>query len=232
MFSLLGRINWLNPLVLTGVFVLLVLSIKQIQPLFYWPVDGVRVVGAIDHVDKRRLQIILADTLSTGFLASDMDEVKRGVESLPWVDDAEVSRVWPEQIEVIVSEKKPVANWLQNGLLDSNLTAFFPVNKPDTSGLPKLAGPEGSEKEVWLFYRDLLRHLNVLGLSVDVVSVAKHGAWSVHIESGPWLLFGREQRVERLGRLIKAYPGLKERWGEVRLIDLRYPNGFSVEWVQ
>lgn len=232
MFNLPGRINWLNPLVLTGVFVLLVAGYKLIQPLFFWPVDGVRVLGTIDHVEKKRLQFVLADTLASGFLASDMNEVKKGVESLPWVAEAQVKRVWPEQIEVAVTEKQPVANWLQNGLLDSNLVAFFPATRPDFSDLPKLAGPPGSEKEVWAFYEKLRERLLVSELSVDVVSLARHGAWSVHIEDGPWLLLGKEQTFERLERISAVHSSLKARWEEVRLIDLRYPNGFSVEWLQ
>lgn len=149
--SLLERINWLNPLVLTGIFVLLVAGFKLIHPLFFWPVDGVRVLGAIDHVEKKRLQFVLADTLAPGFLASDMNEVKNGVEALPWVAEAKVRRVWPEQVEIAVVEKKPIANWLQNGLLDSNLVAFFPVKRPDYSDLPKLAGPGGQKKRFGRF---------------------------------------------------------------------------------
>ncbi|OOV88424.1 hypothetical protein BTA35_0202625 [Oceanospirillum linum] len=232
MFSLPGRINWLNPLVLTGVFVLLVAALKGVRPLLYWPVDGVRVVGSIEHVDKKRLQYVLAETLSVGFLASDLNEVKEGVESLPWVAKAQVSRVWPEQIEVAVTEKKPVANWLQNGFLDSNLDAFFPADRVDREALPKLAGPKGSGKRVWDFYRALSARVKPIGLSIDVVSVAKHGAWSVHLEDGPWLLVGKEQTTERIGRIGAVYSSLKDRWSDVRLIDLRYPNGFSVEWVQ
>lgn len=230
--SLLERINWLNPLVLTVIFVLLVAGFKLIHPLFFWPVDGVRVLGAIDHVEKKRLQFVLADTLAPGFLASDMNEVKKGVETLPWVAEAKVMRVWPEQVEIAVVEKKPIANWLQNGLLDSNLVAFFPVKRPDYSDLPKLAGPGGTEKEVWAFYLKLRKRLEVSGLSVDVVSLARHGAWSVHIKEGPWLLLGKEQTHERLERIHTVLSSLQGRWEEARLVDLRYPNGFSVEWLQ
>ena len=232
MFSVLGRFNWLNPLVLTGIFVLLVAAVKGIQPLLYWPVEGVRVVGTIEHVQKKKLQYVLADTLAVGFLAADLDEVGRSIEALPWVQSAKVRRIWPEQIEVILSEKKPIANWLQNGLLDSNLTAFFPEDRSGFQHLPKLAGPPGAEKAVWDFYQAVSARLKPLGLEVDVVSVARHGAWSIHIKEGPWLLLGKEHTPERLGRLEAVYASLHSRWPEVRLIDMRYPNGFSVEWTQ
>lgn len=232
MFNLPGRINWLNPLVLTGVFVLLVAAVKGLQPLLYWPVDGVRVVGSIEHLEKKQLQYVLADTLSPGFLASDLNQVRQGVEELPWVDNARVSRIWPEQVEVAITEKQPVANWLQNGFLDSNLVAFFPADRDGFEYLPKLAGPAGSEEKVWAFYKAVSQRLEPMGLTVDVVSVARHGAWSVHVSDGPWLLLGKEQIQERTQRLSAVYGSLRGRWNELRLIDMRYPNGFSVEWAQ
>lgn len=69
-------------------------------------------------------------------------------------------------------------------------------------------------------------------MSVDVVSLARHGAWSVHIKEGPWLLLGKEQTHERLERIHTVLSSLQGRWEEARLVDLRYPNGFSVEWLQ
>lgn len=230
--NLIYRINWLNPLVLTLGFILIVGIIKGVQPLLYWPVEGVRVVGSLEHVDRSRLQYALAGTLSAGFLASDLDDVKAAVEALPWVDSAHVKRLWPEQIEIALTEKMPLANWLQNGFLDSNLAAFYPAKRSGFEELPKLAGPEGTEKVVWEFYQTLSRQLKPLGLKVDVVSMARHGAWSVHLENGPWILLGKEQTEERRQRLDSALASLQERWTEVRLVDMRYPNGFSVEWTQ
>lgn len=232
MFLLLSRINWLNPLVLAGIFVLLVAGVKWVRPMLYWPVEGVQVIGPLDHIDRYGLQVALADTLAPGFLASDMDAVKQRVETLPWVGEAQVQRLWPDQVEVIVKKRVPVANWLQNGVLDSNLTSFFPAQRPDLSLLPKLAGPEGAEKEVWHFYQSVTGMLKPLGLEVDVVSLAGHGAWSVHIKDGPWLLVGKDQISDRVRRMASAYDELSERWQSIRLVDLRYPNGFAVEWMQ
>lgn len=232
MFNLPWRIHWLNPIVLAAVFVLIVAAYKAIQPMLYWPVDGVRVVGALEHVQKTKLQYALADTLSVGFLAADLNEVKRSVEALPWVDSAKVRRLWPEQIEVVLSEKQPVANWLQNGFLDSNLVAFFPVRHAGFDTLPKLAGPVNTERQVWDFYQAVAQRLKPLGIEVDVVSMAKHGAWSIHLKEGPWVLLGKDQTHERLKRLNSVYASLNTRWQDVRLIDMRYPNGFSVEWTQ
>ena len=190
------------------------------------------VVSTMEHVEKKQLQYALAETLSPGFLASDMNEVKQAVESLPWVADAQVRRIWPEQVEVLLTEKEPVANWLQNGFLDSNLVAFFPANRTADSELPKLAGPKGAEQDVWRFYQAILQQVRPLNLDVDVVSMARHGAWSAHFRDGPWVLLGKEQTSARLDRLASVYHSLEERWQDVRLIDLRYPNGFSVEWSQ
>ena len=226
------RLDWLNPLVLTLLFVVIAASYKFLQPLSQWPVSDVRVQGKLEYTNPKALQYALAKTLAPGFIAADLIEVEKTVEQLPWVQSAKASRVWPEQLELRLVEKRPVANWLQNGLLDSNLLPFFPITSVNFSHLPKLAGPAGSEKKVWRLYRELYKELSVLSLEPDVLSLAGHGAWSVHIKNGPWILLGKDYRQQKIARLKRAYSNLSERWSEVRLIDLRYPNGFAVEWKQ
>lgn len=227
-----SQFELVNPLVLTLALIVLAASYKFIQPLLKWPVDDVRIVGALSQTSASDLQWVLAESLSKGFLFSDLDLVKEQLEFLPWVDQVRVRRVWPEQIEIKLIEKIPVANWLQNGLLDSNLTAFFPDSKFSYPDLPKLAGPAGSEERVWAFYQQSKqRFLQSSSLVVDVVSLAGHGAWSLHFKDGPWVLLGREQTDLRLSRLEQLIQHL-EQWETVRLIDMRYPNGFSVERLQ
>lgn len=226
------RLDWLNPIVLTLLFVALAAGYKFIQPLLVWPVSDVRVQGKLEHTDARALQYVLAKTLAPGFLDADLNEVERSVQALPWVHSAEASRIWPEQLELRISEKRPIANWLQNGLLDSNLVPFFPKSSVNFDDLPKLAGPAGSEKRVWRLYRELYKELSALGLEPDVLSMAGHGAWSMHIKDGPWILLGKDHRVQKIARIAAVYKNLSSRWSQIRLIDMRYPNGFAVEWKQ
>ena len=226
------RLDWLNPIVLTLLFVALAGGYKFVQPLLEWPVSDVRVQGKLEHTDTRALQYVLAKTLAPGFLAADLDEVEESVQLLPWVHSAQASRIWPEQLELKITEKRPIANWLQNGLLDSNLVPFFPKSSPDFDDLPKLAGPVGSEKRVWRLYRELYKELSGLGLEPDVLSMASHGAWSLHIKDGPWVLLGKDHREQKIARLTLVYKNLADRWQQIRLIDMRYPNGFAVEWKQ
>lgn len=226
------RLDWLNPLILTLIFIVIAASWKFVQPMLYWPVSEVRVIGNVEHTEPEQLQYMLARTLLPGFLASELDDVKNGVESLPWVASVDVKRVWPEQIELRLTEKNVVANWLQNGLLDSNLEPFFPGNRDGFESLPRLAGPPGSEKKVWEVYTELDKSLKSTGLEPDVLSLAGYGAWSLHIKDGPWVLLGRDHSAANLIRLKQVYEKLNDRWSEIRLVDMRYPNGFAVEWLQ
>jgi len=226
------RLDWLNPLILTLVFIIIAAGYKFIQPLLYWPVSEVRVLGKLEHTSPDQLQYVLARSLLPGFLSSELSEVKSGVEALPWVDSADIKRVWPEQIELRLKEKQAVANWLQNGLLDSNLVPFFPKDQKAFESLPHLAGPPGSEEKVWQVYQTVRQELEAYGLKPDVLSLAGYGAWSLHIADGPWVLLGKDHLEANLRRLKSVYEKLPERWSEIRLVDMRYPNGFAVEWQQ
>ncbi len=71
-------------------------------------IDRIVVVGAVHTLpDEARF----ASGLRRGERLLDVDEngVRRGVEALPWVEHASVSRRWPGEIRIRLDERRPVA---------------------------------------------------------------------------------------------------------------------------
>src|SRR3546814_13758828 len=60
------------------------------------------------------------------FFAIRLDQAQAAVDKLPWVDQAEVRKHWPDVVEVRIVEHRPFARWGDDQLLSED-GDLFPV---------------------------------------------------------------------------------------------------------
>jgi cell division protein FtsQ len=140
-----------------------------------------------------------------------------------------VRRVWPDRLQIQVVEQRPVAYWGTDALLNDRGLAFRPAPASFPSGLPRLAGPLGSERRVLLRYRDLSARFAERNLRIAELELTARRAWRLRIDGGPRVLLGRsdfDRRVERLVRVLDRVAGPAD--AARAQIDLRYTNGMAV----
>ena len=82
-----------------------------------WPLSKLRVQGELARVQPAQLQAAVLPYARRGFFAVRLEEAKRAVEQLPWVERAEVRKRWPDVLEVRITEHKPFARWGKDRLL-------------------------------------------------------------------------------------------------------------------
>lgn len=219
-------------------FVATALSWTIHRPVF--ELDGVDVVSQ----DERPFQHITLATLRSfdlgrfdgNFFTIDLQAVRRSFESVPWVRHAQVRRIWPNQLRVTLEEREPLARWASGGLVDVHGEWFDPApgHRRSLADLASIqfAGPEGSQSLVRSRFEELRRELKPIGLAPVAVRLSDRQSWSSTLSNGLELEMGRETDVpilERLTRWIALYKALEIRLqGEMKVVDLRYPNGFAV----
>lgn len=199
------------------------------------PVRQVRFQGPFERVTPAELQAVVLPQVRGNFFLVDLDAVREQVESLPWVRRATVSRRLPQDIVVEFSEQRVVARWGEDAWLNREAEAVHFPRDPGLGGLPRLSGPEGTEAQVHAAYEDFRAILAPLGLALAGLELAPRGSWRLEAEAAEatrlaLVLDDAEPRA-RLLRFAHAYPDvLAPRIASVRRIDLRYTNGFAVEW--
>ncbi|WP_435104690.1 cell division protein FtsQ/DivIB [Arhodomonas sp. AD133] len=220
----------------TGVAVVVVvvaaasLALERWRPASVFPVRTVRFEGDLAHVPESDLRSAVADHLGGGLLLVDLGSVRRAVKALPWVEDAAVWRVWPQGLRISVSEREPVAVWGDDALVTATGHVFRPDARPD--GLPRLGGPDGSQKEVLQRFRSWRERLGAIGLALRALRQDERRAWHGRLADGTSLALGRNDVDTRIARLINAWPRVRRAAGDrgIAALDLRYPNGFAVRW--
>ena len=224
--------NWRYVLVPPGALILLAATFLGAQALLDHPVRQLRIEGSFQRVTPIQVEAALAPGLDRGFLSTDLGALQRRVESLDWVERAEITRSWPDTLAVRVVEHQAAARWGETGLLNTHGELFTNDARHALPELPRLAGPAGSEREVARRYLSLRGRFAEANMALEALIMDARGAWRIELESGQQIRIGRRDIDQRLDRLFEVVaPILATEFDRVRHVDLRYTNGFSVGWV-
>lgn len=195
------------------------------------PIKQVRIEGEFRNLSTTSLQDLARPKVTGGFFNIDVSAVRNTLLAEPWVRDVSVHRVWPDSLQVFVTEQVAVARWKDNGLLNRSSELFIPDRASFPSGLPVLDGPEGSQAMMMDKYFYLQKQLEPLAIQVSVLRLDDRRAWMFETTEGLLVVIGRKDFEERVTRFVELIPGnLGTRIQEAEMIDMRYPNGFSVRW--
>ncbi|MBD3669363.1 MAG: cell division protein FtsQ/DivIB [Gammaproteobacteria bacterium] len=195
------------------------------------PLRAIEVEGDFRKVDAKQIRDALNGVELGGLFSVDVGEVRDLTESLPWVEHVTVTRKWPDTLRLSVFEHHAVAHWGEGSLLDKKAQRFSAEPESFPDGLPKLDGPDGQEEAVLKAYRDMSQMLKPVGLGIARLTMDARRAWQVKLDNGIELLLGRQDRERQLLRFVHVYPqSLAARSEGINRIDLRYTNGFAVEW--
>lgn len=197
----------------------------------HFPLRGVRFEGEFQHVTHAELEAAVADVARGNFLELDLDAVKARVERLPWVYQAEVRRQWPRDLHIRFTEHELVARWNETAWVSRAAVVVRVNGEGLPADPPQFAGPEGTQATVLARYDDFSRLLAEAGLSIKNLTLTPRRTWRLELANGLTLVLDREQPEKKIGRFARVYGRLVARAGaSIRRADLRYTNGFSVEW--
>ncbi len=195
------------------------------------PITRIRVEGRIAHLDEAMLRRAVAGRVQGGFFGVDVAAVRAAVEALPWVDRARVRRIWPDTLQIRVTEQVPVAIWNDTGLVNRRGGVFRPQAATWPADLPRLYGPAG--RSAWLAgrYREFAASLQPAGLGIAALRVDARGAVRLRLANGIEVVLGREARSARLARFVRVWrKALAAEAARIARVDLRYGSGLAVQW--
>ncbi len=210
------------------------------------PITKVRALGDFSFVTEAMLHKALSNGVgkkkdakaeidileNKGFFNIDVDSIKQRVETMPWVKQASVQRVWPDTLIIEVIEHKAAAYWGDKGLVSELGEIFYPDKKTYPKKLPRFVATEGLVGNCLRYFNDASEMFAAINLKVLEVKFSPRQALTLTLDSGVELNLGRQNKLYRLQRFTQVYSTLSERITLIERIDMRYTNGFSVKWKQ
>ena len=224
--------NWTRafmPIGFLGAFVAIGLCGKI---LLDHPVQHLEIESSFQRVTPIQVEAAIVSELTGGFLSAKLGNLQDHIESLDWVKSAEIARRWPGTLVVRVKEHQAAARWGQTGLLNTNGELFTENSRYAFPELPRLVGPNGTEREVATRYLGLRSRLVEANLVLKSLVMDSRGSWLIKLDGGQEIRIGRRDVDERLDLLFQVVtPSLADQFHRIQHVDLRYTNGFSVSWI-
>ena len=204
-------------------------AMSQVNDGLLFPLSKVEVTGDLQRLDHQQLRERLLPATRGGFFEVDVLGLRQLVQQIPWVSGVQISRRWPDQLVINISERQPLARWGSEGLLDRAGVLFAVERLEEFAGLPGLSGPAGSEQKLAEGLQYLRETLTALPGGINKIEVNGQDVWRVQGADGIVITFDGDPRQAPLQRLIEVYQRqLSSHWNQVVSVDLRYSDGVAV----
>ena len=217
---------------LIGAILLIIVATFQgdDSPDTWFAIQKVEVKGQLKYATEEELQSNYSSLLGQSLLSVSLSSVMDVVLSSEWVASAEIRKVWPNTLQVLVHEHTPLAYWGDRQLISTSAVIIAPPKLPDLP-LTRFYGPEDSSGVVLEQFGLISQVLASTSLRIEKLSLELRGAWNITFTNGVKVKLGREEILERLQRFIAVYKSdLSGRIDQISSIDARYPHGVAVAW--
>ena len=166
------------------------------------------------------------DMMMLGF---DTDAAKARLESVPWIRHAQVMRLLPSTLQVVVEERVPYAIWQNHGqtyVVDAEGVTLAPALREAYPDLPLVVG-EGAAKAASALYDQLKPYSDLKETMIAALRVGDR-RWTLKLASGLEIMLPDDNVDEALASLTKldAERGLLKR--NIASIDLRLLDRVTV----
>jgi cell division protein FtsQ len=195
------------------------------------PVLHVTVEGELKHTDRQQLQQIVKPYVTGSFIDVDVAGLRVAAQAMPWIEQIQVRRVWPDTLHLIVTEHQAIARWNGDSLVNTRGQVFSPATATFPEGLVHLHGPDGSSEMMARRLVAMQRDLNALELRIRDLRMDERRSWGMTFSNELELQLGRADSEARLQRFIRVLGGQLAVYREqIATIDMRYTNGLAVQW--
>jgi cell division protein FtsQ len=192
------------------------------------PVQVVRLDVTPQRVDDAAVLQVVQQQVSGNLLTMEITQLQQSLEQLPWVRSAHVRREFPNRLSVNLTEYQALARWNNTALVSQQGEVFVATTEQE---LPLFIGQEGAVAEITGHYTQFNRQLSEVGLQLTQLFLTPRHAWRLRLSNGQLLKLGREELEQRLARFVTVYPySLAVAQSAVKSVDLRYRNGFAVQF--
>ena len=191
-------------------------------------VKKISVEGQLHATDAEITAALKAgpDTMMLGF---DTDAAKERLEAVPWIRHAQVMRLLPSTLQVVVEERIPYAVWQKDGqtfVVDAEGVVLAPALREAYADLPLVVG-EGAGKSASALFDALAPYEDLREKLIGALRVGDR-RWTLKLASGVEIMLPDDNVPEALISLAKLEQDQGVLAREIAAVDLRLLDRITV----
>ena len=208
-------------LVLSLIFVIYLIDRSNLlDPKISWEINNQLVASS------NRYESLTNPLIKNKYLVN-LNHIKEKVKESPWVSNAEVQRIFWNQIKVSIQEHDIAMRWGLAGYISSKGVLFKP-NLTISSDAPIGLFSESNVLDSYFDFRQYQAILDPVKISI----FKRTSIDELTLENNIKIILGHQKQNERLKIFIKSFEQLKK-YEKIRtrgIFDMRYPNGFALSY--
>jgi cell division protein FtsQ len=192
-------------------------------------IENVRVSGNNETSEIDILQLLGLDG-ATSLVALNVGDARHKLEQLPWVESAEVRKVYPKTIDVVLKERQAFGIW-QHGsdlsLIERDGSVIAPLRDNKFASLPLFVGRD-AETAAAPFLDQMANFPEIRSRVKAYVRIAER-RWDLHLDSGVVLRLPSGDISNALGVLARLEKSQSVLERDIAAVDLRLSDRTTVE---
>ena len=226
-----------NVLFVVAGLALFALALNWAVRLPVFALKAIHIEGDVARNSVSTIRANAAPRLTGNFFTTDLQRDKRAFESVPWVRQAIVRRIWPNRLVVRLEEHRAAAVWGSDSTTDRLVNTFgeiFEANVGDVEddSLPTLNGPEGTSVHMLAMLGRLKPMFDRFNARIESLSLSGRGSWRAELDTGAEVELGRgtdDEVLARTERFLGTLTQVTQRYQRpLEYADLRHNDGYAV----
>ncbi|MFT5116554.1 MAG: cell division protein FtsQ [Kiritimatiellia bacterium] len=206
-------------------------GVRVTQQLLGRPIVAVVVQGDFKYVERERIEVLVQDMIGGSFVGENINRIRANLKIMPWIDSVNLVRQWPDRLLVNITEHVPIARWGDAGFVNVRGELILTKDHSGLMHLSKLSGERDEAQMIMRQYSVLANVFQTYELSITSLTKDRRGMWQLSLNNGWQVILGRGEvfkKIQRLTHLLDLR--LLSVLEDVKLVDIRYPNGLSIQW--
>jgi len=181
------------------------------------------------EVSREEILTTAGVTGRASLLFLDADAARERLMANPWIGDAAVLKLYPDRLQITVTERQAFAIWQKDGrvsVIAADGTVLEPFVERRYVGLPLVVG-KGAERAAKDFLTVIDRYPDIRAQLRASILVAER-RWNLRLANGIDVRLPETDVVAALDRLVALDHDKKLLSRDITMVDLRLPDRVSV----